>query len=63
MNEPIDKLWSELVYTNRRVRTGPISDRRTMDAYRNGLLAAYAIVTGEPERTVRERLMESETDR
>lgn len=63
MNEPIDKLWNKLVRTHDRVRNGPISDRRTLDAFRNGLLTAYAIVSGESEEKVRERLMESEADR
>ena len=59
----IDKLWEELAYAHDRVIHGPTSDRRTMDAYRNGLLTAYAIIVDLPEKTVRERLMRNEVNR
>lgn len=59
----IDKLWEELTYAHDRVVNGPTSDRRTLDAYRNGLLTAYAIITDLPEKTVRERLMRNEANR
>lgn len=56
-------LWDELVYAHERSIKGPASDRRTMDAYRNGLLTAYAIITDESEATIRGRLMENEASR
>jgi len=59
----IDKLWGELVYAHDRVINGPTSDRRTLDAYRNGLLTAYAIIVDLPEKTIRERLMRNEVNR
>jgi hypothetical protein len=59
----LEKLWKELVYTHERVATGPTSDRRTLAAYRNGILTAYAIITGQSEEQVRVDLMGSETFR
>jgi hypothetical protein len=59
----IEELWDALIDAHERVRTGPMSDRREIAAYRNGLLAAYAIITGESESKVRVRLMENEVER
>ena len=59
----IDKLWKDLVYAHDRVFNGPISDRRTLVAYRNGLLTAYAIITDLPEKEIRERLIRNEMNR
>jgi len=59
----INKLWDELTYAHNRVINGPTSDRRTLDAYRNGLLTAYAIIMDEPEKKIRERLMQNEVNR
>ena len=63
ITDRIDKLWNELVHTHQRVKSGPTSDRRTLDAYRNGILTSYAIMTGQSEKVIRERLMETEAPR
>lgn len=62
-DRPLRDLWDELVYAHERSVKGPASDRRTMDAYRNGLLTAYAIMAGELEAETRKRLMENEASR
>lgn len=59
-DKPLRDLWDELLYAHERSIKGPASDRRGIIEFRNGLLKAYAIMTGESEATIRERLMENE---
>ena len=63
MSDATEKLWNELVYAHERTIKGPAADRRSIAAYRNGLLTAYTIITGEPEEKIRIKLMETETTR
>jgi len=63
VSDATERLWDELAYAHQRTINGPTSDRRTLMAYRNGLLTAYTIITGEPEEKIRIKLMENETTR
>jgi len=63
LQERIDELWGELVQASMRISLGPISDRRTAIAYRDGLITAYSIITFTSDTKIRERLIGIEASR
>lgn len=49
-------LWNELVLQHEFSGTVPLSERPTQRAYRDGLMRAYALLTGETRDAIGEEL-------